>query len=108
MIKALNTATTGMLQAERRATDIARDILKSSAEAASFTLDVTEGIADKAPPIPATGGTPLAQSTSNTPGYSELLQQMVDLKAEEQSFKANAKAFQRIDETLGSLLDDEG
>ncbi|WP_262691287.1 hypothetical protein [Kordiimonas aestuarii] len=108
MIKALNTAATGMLEAERRATDIAKEILRLSGEAASFKLDVTEASDTTSPPSAAATGAPVARSTGGNAGYSDLLQQMVDLKAEEQTFKANAKAFKRIDDTLGSLLDDKG
>ncbi len=111
MIKALNIASQGMLQAEKRATDIAREILKFSSEATSFsrglesaTPHATKTVTDSATPDHTYGNS----STTHAPGYSDLLQQMVDLKSEEHSFKANAKAFKRIDETLGSLLDDKG
>ena len=103
MIDALKIAAGGMLKAERRATDIAQEILKATGEAASFTL---EDGAEQAAQKPASGA-PLSAPAGGV-GYSDLLQQMVDLKAEEQAFKANAKVFQRVDETLGSLLDDKG
>lgn len=104
MIDALNTAAGGMLKAERRATDIAQEILKATGEAASFTLDDDS----TSPAASPAAGAPVSAAPKSGVGYSDLLQQMVDLKAEEHAFKANAKAFKRIDETLGSLLDDKG
>lgn len=104
MIDALNIAAGGMLKAERRATDIAQEILKATGEAASFTLDDDV----EAPAANPAAGAPVSASAGGGVGYSDLLQQMVDIKAEEHAFKASAKAFQRIDETLGSLLDDKG
>lgn len=109
MIKALNTAQSGLLQAERRATEIARDILNTTSAAASSFSDAVEN-------SPSTNtnsqNTEPAQTGNNAslsgPSFGSLIQQFADLRAEEQSFAANAKAFQAIDETLGSLLDDEG
>ncbi|WP_020401205.1 hypothetical protein [Kordiimonas gwangyangensis] len=103
MIDALKIAAGGMLKAERRATDIAQEILKATGEAASFTL---EDSPEQGTQKPASGA-PVAAPGGGV-GYSDLLQQMVDLKAEEHAFKANARVFQRVDETLGSLLDDKG
>ena len=108
MIKALDTAAAGMLQAERRATDIAKEILQSSSDATSFKSNLSQSAGDTPTATPATTGAVTTRTpVGGTSGYSDLLQQMVDLKAEEQAFKANAKAFKRIDETLGSLLDDK-
>ena len=108
MIDALNIAATGMLKAERRATDIAEEILKASGEAASFKLEEDSASTPNLPSAsPPSAGAPVSGSASGV-GYSDLLQQMVDLKAEEQAFKANAKVFKRVDETLGNLLDDKG
>lgn len=108
MIKALNIASQGMQQAERRATDIAADILKSTSELSSFSLEDTPS---------QQNGTGSKQNTAapvaspSGPGYGELLQHMVDLKAEEQAFKANATLFKRIDEAeddaLGALFDED-
>ena len=111
LIKALNIAGQGMLQAEKRATDIAREILKSSSETATFSKELesaTPDATDVTTPDHTFGNKPATPDATHRPGYSDLLQQMVDLKAEEHSFRANAKAFKRIDETLGSLLDDKG
>ncbi|NVJ96842.1 MAG: hypothetical protein HWE25_01750 [Alphaproteobacteria bacterium] len=106
MIKALNIASQGLQQAERRATDLASKILESTASKASFTLDTAED-AGQTQTVKASPATP-----ANAVGYSDLLQHMVDLKAEEHSFKANATVFKRLDETyddaLGSLLNEEG
>ncbi len=106
MIKALNTATQGILQSERRATDIAKDILASTSESASFSS--FEAQASKTLPsdtAPATSGPSTTAFTG--PGFGSLIQQLADLRAEETTFKANVAAFKKIDETLGSLLDDE-
>ena len=116
MIKALNTATDGLLQAERRATSIAKDILNAaSANASSFSAE-TERAAQNTQTAPSdiANTTPTATQTgpSSTaptgPQLGSFIQQFSDLRAEENAFAANAKAFQVIDETLGNLLDDEG
>lgn len=112
MIKALNTAAQGLLQAERRATDVAHDILKSASEGASFSID--EGTDPQNIPSDAAQETKAAlitgpSSTAPSGGdFGSLIQQFADLRAEENAFKASATAFKKIDETLGSLLDDEG
>lgn len=112
MIKALNTATQGLLQAERRATDVARDILKSTSEGASFSIDegkdsqnIPSDAAQETKAATIAGPSPTAPSGGD---FGSLIQQFADLRAEENAFKANATAFRKIDETLGSLLDDEG
>ncbi|TNE63665.1 MAG: hypothetical protein EP335_08885 [Alphaproteobacteria bacterium] len=105
MIKALDIATQGMLQAERRATDVAAEILKGLSGDQSFQAAL-EGqdagnvvaAATKSAPASNTGGA----------GYADVIQQMADLKASEHAFKANATVFKRLDETLGSLLDAKG
>jgi flagellar basal body rod protein FlgC len=107
MIDALNIASQGLLQAERRATDAAREIVKSTSQEASFST------ADPDTPAQNTGvdaaGAPVSAPTGA--GFSSLLQHMVDLKAETQAFQANAAAFKRLDETyddaLGALVDDQ-
>jgi len=110
MIKALNTATQGLLQAERRATDVAKDILKSTSEGASFSIDEGKdplpsdtAQETKAPAI--TGPSSTAPSGGD---FGNLIQHFADLRAEEQAFKASATAFNKINESLGTLLDDEG
>jgi len=108
MIDALNTASQGLLQAERRATDVAREIIKSTSETASFSVEDA--------PFPAqdngADATGARVSAPTGTGFSDLLQQMVDLKSETNAFKANASAFKSLDETydeaVGTLLDDEG
>jgi len=111
MIKALNIATQGILQAERRATDIAKDILKSASEGASFSID--EGAdpqnipSDAATPTKAANITGPSSTAPSGEGFGNLIQQFADLRAEENAFKASATAFKKIDETIGTLLDDE-
>ena len=105
MIKALDTATQGLLQAERRATDIAKDILKTTSEAASFSLDSENG--PSANTVASTTD-PASAPPSDHPGYGNLIQQFADLRAEQRAFEANAKVFKEVDETLGSLIDGIG
>jgi len=110
MIKALNIATSGLLQAEKRATDVARDILKTTARAASFSADSTEANAFSGDSTSAlTGRTAVVPTGSD---FGGLVQQFADLRAEVTAFKANAAVFKAIDETfdrtLGTLIDDEG
>ena len=102
MIKALNIATQGMLQAERRATDAASSILKTVSEASSFSVD-------SAPEGGQSASQNSGANTKSVPGdgFGNLIQHFADLRAEENAFKASATAFKKIDETLGSLLDDE-
>jgi len=105
MIKALNIATQGLLQAERRATDIAKEILDASGKAASsFNVDTEAGTKATTASNAAETGAPV----TSDPGYGNLIQQFADLRAEEHAFKASATAFKKIDETLGTLLDDKG
>ncbi len=105
MIKALNIATQGLLQSESRATDLAAEILKKTSEASSFKLD------DDASEGQNTAALTSPKTSPSGAGYSDLLQNMVDLKAEGHAFKANAAVFKRIDETyddaLGSLFDED-
>ena len=109
MIKALNIASQGMMQAERRATDLAGEILKSTSQMSNFKVEDADPAAAKdadAAARPGTGTAPLASPSGADMG--DLIQQMVDLRAEANAFKANAEVFKRTDEALGSLLDDEG
>lgn len=111
MIKGINIAAQGMLQAEKRATDIAKDILELNAKEASFSLEV-EDAADGSQSELAQSKTNKSTGTDTTSvGYGSLIQHFADLRAEENSFKANAAVFKRLDETqdeaLGSILDDE-
>jgi len=104
MIKALNIATQGLLQAEQRATDIAKDILKTTSDSTSFKLETQTGENISQPSSQLSG---TAASVPSGAGFGNLIQQFADLRAEENAFKASATAFKKIDETLGALLDDE-
>ncbi|SDD53257.1 MULTISPECIES: hypothetical protein [Kordiimonas] len=105
MIKALNIATQGLLQSESRATDLAAEILKKTSEASSFSLDDDAGQSQNTAALTSPSTSP------SGPGYSDLLQNMVDLKAEGHAFKANATVFKRLDEAydeaLGSFFDED-
>lgn len=106
MIKALNTATQGLLQAERRATDVAKDILKSTGQEFSRKVDAETNATEGADKLPAVSGTAPTAATGSD--FGNLIQQFADLRAEEKAFQASATAFKKIDEGLGTLLDDEG
>jgi hypothetical protein len=106
MIKALDTAAQGLLQAEKRATDIAKDILRSVTDRPAFTLD--DGATSASTPDASAIENGVANVSAPATNYGSLIQQFSDLRAEEKAFKASATAFARIDETLGTLLDDEG
>lgn len=102
MIKALNIASQGLQQAERRATSLASEILKDTSDAFSLPDESSQTAPEgKAPPVSAPSG----------PGYSDILQKMVDLKAEQRAFQANATVFKRLDDAqddaLGAMFDDE-
>jgi len=104
VIKALNIATQGLLQAEKRATDVAKDILKATSESPSFQLDLEKSDENStATSSPNSGGAPPVNTS-----FGNLIQQFADLRAEENAFKASATTFKKIDETLGTLLDDKG
>ncbi|MCJ9430180.1 hypothetical protein [Kordiimonas marina] len=106
MINALHIAAQGMLKAESRANDVARNILKSTSEAANFKLEDAATGATPAPTGPTATG---AQTVLPGGGFGgDLIQQMADLKASEIAFKANAKVFKTTEDTLGSFLDAEG
>ena len=116
MITALDTAKQGLLQAERRATDIAKDILKTTREAASFSASEDDSLTDA--PRNAANTTIETQADNSSPGttvnnnshpgFGNLIQQFSDLRAEQRAFEANAKVFKAADESLGTLLDDLG
>ena len=110
MIKALNIATQGLLQAERRATDIAQDILKTTSDGASFKVeapDTHEEPADRSSTKAASQSSKPNGGGPNVPNFGNLIQQFAELRAEETAYKASASAFKKIDETLGTLLDNE-
>jgi len=111
-IDALNTAAQGLISSERRATQIAQDIVTgTSAAADSFSNppDTLDTVATAATPndvnVPASG--PSASPLAGGAGFGDVIQQLADLRIEENVFRANASAFNRINETFGSLLDQE-
>lgn len=112
MIKGIDIAAQGMLRAEKRATDIAKDILDLNAKETSFSLENQDN-AQGSPSDTAQSQTSKPSGLSTTAdGFGSLIQQFADLRAEENAFKANAAVFKRLDETqdeaLGSILDDKG
>jgi hypothetical protein len=111
-IDALNTTAQGLISSERRATQIAQDIVTGTSAAAdsfSNTLDASDtGAANTAPNelnVPASG--PAASPLAGGAGFGDVIQQLANLRIEENVFRASASAFSRINETFGSLLDQE-
>ena len=109
-LTALNIAGQGLVESERRATDIARRIVSSSAREASFTPNTTDTAAGV--PNRAAIETDIAQNTGQPIGFgsSSFIQDIVALQTEQRVFDANAATFRAIDETadeLGRLLDDD-
>jgi len=116
MIKALDTATQGLLQAERRAVTIAKNIIKTTSEASALTqAKSTQAKSTQAengiPPInpknaQAPNAGPRTSATLDTQnGFGNFLQQFADLRAEQRAFEASAKAFTVANESIGTLLD---
>jgi hypothetical protein len=129
MVQALNIAANGLIQSEKRATRLAQDIVSNLASASNIASDQTSftpptGVDQVAP---SSGAETLETNNQNVPtrqanaaqgapssnlaggaGFSDVIQQLVDLRSEENVFKANAAAFSRINETFGTLLDEEG
>jgi hypothetical protein len=128
MVQAINIAANGLIQSEQRATRLAVDIVSNLARSSnsasdlsspnSPTLDQVAPSSESANPNDTQGGNTATQV--NTPasgasnsiaggaGFSDVIQQLADLRAEENTFRANAAAFSRINETFGSLLDEDG
>ncbi|WP_374764642.1 hypothetical protein [Yunchengibacter salinarum] len=123
---ALSKATQGLLASQQRATDLAGRIVRDSAADASTTnriLGAAEGTGTPPAPAQAAGEQagqqqpqagaaprPPQVSGADAAGFSDLIQTVVDFRAEQNVFRANAAAFSRIAETenaLGGLLDDE-
>lgn len=105
MVDALSSAANGLLNAQRRATDLAVEILKTTSDQSSFQEE-TEAATEQQD----------TDTQSNDPDTRQeqgrpLAQQIVDLKGAEAQFKASAAAFTRVaesqDQLLGSLFDDE-
>lgn len=102
MVDALTITANGLLSAQRRANDLAVEILESTSRDGSFS----EGL--ETPDGAQTQTTPDQQGQQGRP----LVQQIVDLKSAEVQFRASARAFEAAaevqDQALGSLIDDEG
>lgn len=106
MVDALSSAANGLLNAQRRATDLAVEILKTTSDQSSFQEETATAATDQ--------GTENQQENPDTSSPEQdrpLVQQIVDLKSAETQFKASAAAFSRVaesqDQLLGSLFDDE-
>ena len=102
MVDALTVTANGLLSAQRRANDLAVEILDSVSREASFEESLTEQSTEQ----------PQQAANPAGPQGRPLVQQIADLKSAEIQFRANAKAFEAITETqdqfLGTLIDDEG
>lgn len=102
MVDALSHAAAGLLNAQRRATDLAVEILKSSPGNESFADE--KALEEDQNPDPA------IEITSGDAGRP-LAQQIVELKSAEIEFKASAAAFSKTveiqDEFLGTVFEEE-
>ncbi len=102
MVDALTVTANGLIAAQRRATDLATEILASASDGTN-SGDSSQG--QTAEPYQAPSNIPSNQGRP-------LVQQIAELKTAELQFKASAKAFETAAETqnslLGTLIDDEG
>ena len=111
MIKALGAAATGLINAQKRATELAGDIIKTTSShqsEPSHTRPDTD--VNSNDPADAHNAGAKAGSQDNKISQSNLLiQQITEFKLTEIQFRANASAFKRIADTaevsLGALLD---
>ena len=123
MVQAINIAANGLIQSEQRATRLAADIVTNLARSSNTAGDLSSPNSPTLDPVAPSSESvnqTNAQGQVNTPasgasnniaggsGFSDVIQQLADLRSEENAFRANAAAFSRIDETFGSLLDEEG
>lgn len=114
MINELGTAAMGMLKAQKRAADLASDILKTASGTQARTKHGSnddESIATSPSPVdPAIAAkgiqSPLTSQTSS------LIQQISEFKLAKLQFRASATVFEQITESsevsLGLLLDKKG
>jgi gas vesicle protein len=100
MIDALNTATTGLLKAEKRANELATSIVQS----ASSSINQNAENSAYAPQAQK-------QSALSSNSSPELINQIVELKATQRQFDANASVFSSVDESqdllMGTLFDEK-
>jgi hypothetical protein len=135
MVQAINIAANGLIQSEQRATRLAQDIVSNLARSNNSANDLSSPnsptldlVAPSSGTVPASPNTPVTQTTTvispltdvnvaasaatNTlaggAGFSDVIQQLTDLREEENTLQANASTFSRINETFGSLLDEDG
>lgn len=118
MVDALNSAANGLLNAQKRATDLAVEILKSTTGQGDFKKNLNQNLPDDSaaaedtPPQTANPNTPPATERRASQGSGVLVQHITDFKAAELQFKASAAAFTRMadteDQAIGTLIDDEG
>ncbi len=101
MIKGLDIAAHGLLQAQKRADKAASNIVADVSSALNPPLN--KSISDTGPNRNITAST--KDLSPNVGG--NLIQDIVDLKTAKIAFGANAKVFRSISDTLGKLLDDE-
>ncbi len=106
MIQALSIASGGMFSAQKRAADVAVDIVTSAANRNALPANTPQNQSEnKQPQTPPSSIMPINGKNG------VLVQQIVELKQAELQFKASASTFKRIAETarqlLGSFVDDE-
>ncbi|UTW56596.1 hypothetical protein [Kordiimonas sp. SCSIO 12610] len=122
MVQAINIAANGLIQSEQRATRLAQDIVTNLARSSNSVSDLSLPNSPTLDPVAPSSGpgqidpatNPVNAPASGAPttlaggsGFSDIIQQLADLRIEENTFRANATAFSRINETFGSLLDED-
>ncbi len=136
MVQAINIAANGLIQSEQRATRLAQDIVSNLSRSNNSANDLSSSNSPTLDPVAPSSETALASpntqnisassptnsaltdvnvaasAATNTlaggSGFSDVIQQLADLREEENTFQANAAAFSRINETFGRLLDEDG
>lgn len=114
MIEALNTATNGLLRAERRATDLAVEIVDTvSKQIPSSDLLQDELAPDQDNPFEEQPRELNQQGGSLLSGDNRtLVQQVAEFKGAALQVQANASVFSSLaklqEESLGTLVNEEG
>ncbi len=111
MIKALDSATMGLLKAQKRASELATDILKTTTsqqpEAATGRQNTSRNAVGAS--IDDSGSALTGIQPHSTAQTNSLIQQISEFKLAEIQFRASATAFSRIADTsevsLGLLVD---
>lgn len=114
MIEALNTAANGLLRAERRATDLAVDIVETVSQQIPTSDRIQDQLDTQQDNDPGQQQQELPRRGTNllSGDNTSLVQQVADFKGAALQIQANASVFSSLarlqDETLGKLVNEEG